>query len=167
MRPVSVTTRIAAPRERVYPLIADLSARPAFTDHFMRDLRLQRVDPAGVGASVRFKLSAPRAEIWMESVITEAEEPFRVTETGRGGRLDRIPIHTVWELAPGPGESTEVTVTFSIEPVSAADKLKYAIVRAGWYRRAFKRALARLREIAETGAEPERVGVGGQSRLAA
>jgi hypothetical protein len=103
----------------------------------------------------------------MESVISEAEAPFRVVEQGKGGRLDRIPIFTTWELVPAPGASTDVTVTFAIEPVALTDKLRYATVGAAWYRRRFKRALARLREIAETGIEPDRIAVAGQSRLAA
>lgn len=167
MRLVSVTGRISAARETVYPLIADLAVRPAFTDHFMRDMRLQRIASSGVGASVRCRLEAPRASIWMESVISEEEPPFRVVERGKGGRIDRIPIYTTWELVPASGDSTDVTVTFVIEPVALADKVRYATVGAGWYRRRFRRALARLREIAESGAEPERIAVGGQSRLAA
>jgi hypothetical protein len=167
MRLVSVTGRISAARETVYPLIADLAVRPAFTDHFMREMRLQRIDSADIGATVRCRLDAPRATIWMETVITEAEPPFRVVERGKGGRLDRIPIYNSWELVPVSGDSTEVTVTFAIEPVALADRIRYALVGAGWYRRQFKRALGRLREIAETGVEPQRIAVGGQSRIAA
>ena len=42
MGPVSATTAIDAPRERVYALLVDLAFRPAFTDHFIDEFRLER-----------------------------------------------------------------------------------------------------------------------------
>ena len=38
----------------------------------------------------------------METVIVEAARPHRILERGKGGRLDRIPIITGWELVDGP-----------------------------------------------------------------
>ena len=61
MREVSVSTVISAPREEVFDFVADLAARPTFTEHFMEDYRLARVQPVGVGAAARFKLDAPLA----------------------------------------------------------------------------------------------------------
>ena len=49
MREVSVSAIISAPREEVFDFVADLAARPAFTEHFMDDYRLARVQPVGVG----------------------------------------------------------------------------------------------------------------------
>jgi uncharacterized protein YndB with AHSA1/START domain len=166
--PVSAKTTIDVPRERVYELIADLANRPAFTDHFIDELRLQRMASTGVGAALRFRVAERR--FWMESVIAESEPPHRLIERGRGGRLDRIPLATVWELVEGPAPSScEVTVTFVTEPQTLADKLADAAASLRgaerWYRRQWARALARLKDLAESGAEPERVVVAGADRI--
>ena len=39
----------------------------------------------------------------MDTTIVELEEPFRIVERGQGGRANRIPTHTVWELTEGAG----------------------------------------------------------------
>ena len=56
MGPVSAEITIDAPRERVFEVLADLSNRPAFCDHFQHSFRLQRIDPVGIGAAARFEL---------------------------------------------------------------------------------------------------------------
>ena len=65
MRPVSATVSIDAPRERVFDFLCDLSARPAFCDHFLVDYRLERLDPVGVGAAARFRLR--HSGEWMDT----------------------------------------------------------------------------------------------------
>ena len=149
-------------------MLSDLSNRGAFTDHFIDELRLQRIDPVGVGAALRFRV-ADRG-FWMETVIAESEPPFRLVERGRGGRLDRIPVSTIWELVEGPGSSgCEVTVTFVTEPHTGGDRVLDSMrnLRGAerWYRRQWRRALSRLKELAESGAEPERVVVAGADRI--
>jgi uncharacterized protein YndB with AHSA1/START domain len=156
------------PREQVFELLNDLAIRRSFTDHFIDELRLQRIDPVGVGAALRFRV-ADRG-FWMETVIAESEPPHRLTERGRGGRLDRIPASTVWELVEGPAPSScEVTVTFVTEPQSVTDKaLDSAANLRGverWYRRQWRRALDRLKELAESGEAPARVVVAGADRI--
>ena len=88
MRPVSATTLIDVPRERVFDLLVDLSMRPAFTDHFMTEYRLQRIEPVGVGAAARFRVR--EATHWMDTVIEVAERPHLIRERGRGGRSNRV-----------------------------------------------------------------------------
>ena len=61
MGPISLTTTIDAPRERVFDLIVDLARRPAWTDHFLSDYRLERIPPVGEGAAARFRIDAPVA----------------------------------------------------------------------------------------------------------
>src|SRR5918994_1188556 len=123
MRPVSATIAIDAPREQVCELLTDLSARPAFCDHFIDEYRLQRVDPVGVGAAARFRLR--ESGEWLETGIEEVEVPHLVREHGRGARFDRVPLFTVWELTPGAAPSScEVTVTFWTEPTHPVDRAK-------------------------------------------
>ncbi len=168
MGPVSAKTTIDVPREQVYELLIDLANRRSFTDHFIDELRLQRIDPVGVGAAMRFRV-ADRG-FWMESVIAESAPPYRLTERGRGGRLDRVPVSTIWELVEGPAPSScEVTVTFVTQPKNIADRAldSAANLRGAerWYRRQWRRALARLKGLAESGEEPARLVVAGADRI--
>lgn len=166
MRPVSASTTIDAPRERVFDLLCDLGCRPAFTDHFFTDLRLGRVDPVGVGASARFRIGD--SNVWLDTVIEQVERPHLLRESGHGGRLNRVPVFTVWELAEGPAPGgCEVTVTFWAEPTKLIDRLHKPFRSTRVYRRGFKRALERLRELAESEAPVPRVTVAGRDRVPA
>lgn len=164
MRPVSATTTIDAPREVVHGLLLDLSARPAFTDHFLDEFRLLRMEPVGVGAGARFRVGGTQG--WMDSVISESDAPHIVREAGHGGRLNQVPTHTVWELAdaPGPG-GCEVSVTFWTEPGTRMQRMRERglerKMRAGW-----RRAMPRLKDAVEDDGEIDRVHVGGTSALA-
>jgi hypothetical protein len=163
MRPVSATTAIDAPRERVYELLCDLAVRPAFCDHFVDEYRLQRVDSVGLGASARFRL---RRRGWMDTEIEEVARPHLIRERGRGGRFNRIPAFTVWELAAGswPG-GCEVTVTFWTEPTNPFDRVKELRGAARRFRRDWGRALARLKDLAESERAVERVAIAGADRI--
>jgi hypothetical protein len=165
MDPVSATISIDAPRDRVFSLICDLSLRPAYTDHFQRDYRLERLDPVGVGASARFRLSrSPWSS--MDTAIVETEPPHLIREQGSGGRSNRIAVFTVWELAEGPGpDGCEVTVTFWSEPKALFDKLREPFPGPRRLRRDWTKALRRLRDVAESGRSAEPVGVAGGERL--
>jgi len=165
MGPLSAEITIDASRERVFAILADLSSRPAFCDHFQHSFRLQRIDPAGIGAAARFHVEAPFFHFWMETVITEIEAPHLIVETGKGGRIDRMPVGTAWELTAAGGGMTEVRVSFWTDPDQHLDKLKDVLMPAGWHRRQWRRALSRLRDLAEGGEPIERLHVAGASRL--
>jgi uncharacterized protein YndB with AHSA1/START domain len=168
MGPISLTTTIDAPRERVFDLIVDLARRLAWTDHFLSDYRLERISAAGQGAAARFRIDAPGGITYMETVISDAERPHRIVESGRGGRLDRIPCRALWELSESPGGGTTVVFTFRTEPAAIVDRLR-ELGRGGWWRRRWRRALVRLRELIESGAEgaARREQVAGADRVAA
>ena len=167
MRPVSAKVTIDAPRERVFDLLSDLSLRPAFTDHFLGEFRLERLDPVGPGASARFRLGDSGA--WLDTVIdAESERPHLIREHGQGGPSNRVPSFTVWELAQGPGrQDSEVSVTFWTEPQSIADKARELIGGSRHLRRNWRRALTRLRDLAEGGVPADRVQIAGTDRLPA
>jgi uncharacterized protein YndB with AHSA1/START domain len=165
LRPITATELIDVPRERVFDLLVDLSLRPAFTDHLIGDYRLERLEPVGVGAAARFRLR-PGSE-WMNTVIEAAERPHLIREHGRGGRSNRVGVFTVWELAEGASPQTcEATVTFWTEPANLSDRLRELGSSRG-LRRGWKRALRRLRAIAEDGSAVDRVTVAGGDRLPA
>ena len=161
MGPISAETMIDAPRDLVWELIADLARRPAYCDHFQHEFRLERLESRGVGASARFRVEAPRMKFWMETVVEEIDELHRIFERGRGGRLDRVPIFTVWELTEGAGRTTEARVTFWTEPDSPPDKIKEHLSSRHWMRRQWARALERLKELAETGVTVEPLTIAG------
>ncbi len=162
MGPLSHTISIDAPREQVFDFICDLGTREAWTDHFASDYRLERIDASGRGAAARFRVDAPAGVRYMETVIAEADRPFRVVEHGRGGRLDHIPIRIVWELEEGP--ITTVTLTFWTSPPSAIDRVR-EIGRSGWWKRRWGKALRRMQQLIESGAGAQRTEVAGGDRL--
>ena len=163
MGPISVTTPIDAPREHVYEFLCDLANRPAFTDHFASEFRLQRLESYGAGAAARFRITKPG--LWMETVIEEVSPPHRILERGRGGRLDRIPINTGWELIEPGSHGCEVTVTFHTEPSHPLDRLRERLGAEWFYRRRWSIALARLKELMESGRPVAPVVVAGGARL--
>jgi uncharacterized protein YndB with AHSA1/START domain len=162
--PVSASRSIDAPRDRVFDLLGDLANRPAFTDHFMSDFRLERLESRGVGASARFRLDSG---MWVETVITEIARPHRILERGKGGRWDRIPIWTAWELVEGAAaDRTELTLTFWTEPSHPLDRLRERLGAGRRYRRWWNAALRRLADLVEESRAVERVAVAGADRVA-
>jgi uncharacterized protein YndB with AHSA1/START domain len=153
MREVSVSAVISAPREEVFDIVADLAARPAFTEHFMDDYRLARVQPVGVGAAARFKLDAPLANEWAELTITKADRPRQIIEEIRYGRRGRNRSVAVYDFSRESANVTRVELTTFSEPATLVDRFK-EIGAAGWIRRKTGKALDRLRMIFE---EPDRV----------
>jgi uncharacterized protein YndB with AHSA1/START domain len=168
MGPVSAEIEIDVPRERVFELIADLSARPSFTDHFLSNFHLTRIDPTGVGAGARFRVEAPLRKVWMDTTITELEPPHKIVERGLGGRTNRIQTRTVWELTEGPGSLTTVRVAHWTEPRNPVDRgLEVLSAGSFWQERGWREALRRLRDQLESDAPAaERVGVAGGNRHA-
>jgi uncharacterized protein YndB with AHSA1/START domain len=148
VREVTVSTVISAPREQVFDFVSDLAGRPAYTDHFMHDYRLARVNPVGLGAAARFRLHAPLGKQYAELEIKEADRPRRIVEEVRWGRRGRNRSVAVYEFTPESGGSTRVELTTYSEPATLVDRFR-EIGAAGWVRRQTKKALERLRMIFE------------------
>jgi predicted deacetylase len=98
----------------------------------------------------------------METVIAETDRPYRIVEHARGGRLDGVSMRLVWELEAGP--TTTVTLTFWTSPPSLVGRIR-EFGRERWWRRRWARALARMREVIESGADVPRVQVAGTDRV--
>lgn len=162
MGPVSAEIEIDVSRPRVFAAIADLSLRPAFTDHFLSDFHLTRIEPTGLGAGARFRFDVRPRRIWMDTTIAELAEPHRVLEHGRGGRGNRIPSTTLWELTEGPGSLTRVRVSYWTEPNPVDRGLELLSAASVPYERRWREALRRLRDLLESGdLESHRLGVAG------
>ena len=162
MGPISFSTTIDAPRERVFEFLCDLAARPSWTDHFAKDYRIERIPATGVGAAARFRVNGPAGVKYMETVIAEAEPQHRIVEHARGGRLDRIAMRIVWEIREGP--TTELTLTFWTVPGTMIDRIR-EVGRSRWWRRRWSKALRRLGSVIESGEEVPRVEAAGGDRL--
>jgi uncharacterized protein YndB with AHSA1/START domain len=163
MGPFGAEIEIDAPRERVFATIADLARRPSFTDHFLSGFHLTRIESSGIGAGARFRVASPLRSVWMDTAIDELEPPHRIVERGRGGRANRIPATTVWELTEGSGSLTRVRVSHWTEPANPLDRaLEVAAGNSISAQRGWREALRRLRDQLESGeAGPAPVAVAG------
>jgi uncharacterized protein YndB with AHSA1/START domain len=168
MGPIRAEIEIDAPRQQIFELIGDLSLRPSFTDHFLSDFHLTRIDSRGIGAGARFRVQAPLRKVWQDTTIVEQEENTRIVERGAGGRTNRIPTHTVWELSGGTGDLVAVSVAHWTEPSNPLDKgLESLSGGSFWQERGWREALRRLREAIENDAPAaERIAVAGGNRYA-
>ena len=157
MGPVSAEIEIDVPRVRAYEAIGDLARRPSFTDHFLADFHLTRIESRGIGAGARFRAEQPLRSVWMDTAIAELEAPYRIVERGRGGRGNRIPTTTVWELLEGSGSLIMVRVSHWTEPANPVDRALEAISGASfWQQRGWSEALRRLRDQLEADASAPR-----------
>lgn len=150
MGPVSAEIGIDVPRQRAFEEIADLALRPSFTDHFLTDFHLTRIESRGVGAGARFRFAVRPRRVWMDTAIAELDQPHRIIEHGRGGRGNRIPSTTLWELTEGPGSLTTVRVSYWTEPGALDRGLELLSAASIPYTRHWREALRRLRERLES-----------------
>ena len=102
MDPVTVSIIVSAPREQVFDYLQDIANHPEFTDHYLVDWHLTRIDSVGLGAGARFRVKAPGNRFsWGDVTFVEVERPHRIVEVGRTGKNNRIRTLGVYELAPG------------------------------------------------------------------
>ena len=144
MRPVEVSTTVDTPRELVFDHLCDIANHAAFSDHYLEDFRLQRIDSRGVGASACFRMAFPLGGLWGDCAIAEVERPFLIRMEGRMGRVGRIRTEAVYRLTPAGHGMTSVEYEFRAVSASAADRLKEALGLRAWLRRQSARALRRL-----------------------
>jgi hypothetical protein len=167
MGPLHAEIEIDVPRDRLFLALADLAARPSFTDHFLSDFHLTRLESTGVGAGARFRVQAPLRKVWMDTAIVALEEPFRIVEEGAGGRGNRIRTHTVWEITGGAGSLSALRVAHWTEPGRVDRALELLSAASFWQQRSWREALRRLRDILESDSPvPERVAIAGGNRYA-
>jgi uncharacterized protein YndB with AHSA1/START domain len=146
MRPFTVGITIDAPRERVFDYLADIANHAEFSDHYLKDFRLERLDSRGVGAAAAFRISFG-SSLWGEMVITELEPPYRIVLEGQTGRLGRVKTRAVYTLT-GRG-MTEVEYELSSTPATKVDQLRDALGGRAWLKLQSRRALRRLARALE------------------
>jgi uncharacterized protein YndB with AHSA1/START domain len=150
---VTVSTVVSAPREVVFDYLQDIANHAEFTDHFLVDWHLTRMDPVGRGAGARFRVTAPGNRFsWGDVTFAEVERPHRIVEVGRTGKNNRIRTVGVYELDPVAGGATKVAFTLQTAPATLSDRIMEGLGGRGWLRRKNRKALHRLRAIMEEGA---------------
>jgi uncharacterized protein YndB with AHSA1/START domain len=154
MRPVTLRCTIDAPRERVFDYLLDLANFPEFTDHFLAEFRLERMDSKGVGAAARFRVRS-HPPVWAEAVIVQADPPHRIVLEGRQGRLARVPTRTEFRLTGTDHGMTRLELSFSSDPAAPGDRLREALGARPWLRRQWRKALGRLKQVLEEGEPSE------------
>jgi uncharacterized protein YndB with AHSA1/START domain len=152
--PVTVSTTISAPRERVFDYLQDIANHSEFTDHFIVDWHLTRIDSVGRGAGARFRVKAPGNRFsWGDATFIEVERPHRIVEAGRAGKNNRIRTLGTYDLATAASGTTRVRFTLETLPATLSDRLMESFGARGWLKRKNARALRRLRAIIERGEE--------------
>jgi uncharacterized protein YndB with AHSA1/START domain len=151
MRPLEVSCVIDAPRERVFDYLSDIANHAEFTDHFVKDFRLERLESRGVGAAARFRILLGLGSIWCEAVLTELERPYSIVAEGRAGRLGRVEVRTEYKLTPHDRGMTRVTLRFSLVPATVGDRLREALGTRTWLGWQYRRAMRRLQFMLEQG----------------
>ncbi len=142
---------VGAPRERVFDYLRDIANHPEFTDHYLVDWHLTRIDSVGLGAGARFRVKAPGNRFsWGDVTFIEVDAPHRIVEAGRTGKNNRIRTLGVYELAPGASGTTRVRFTLETEPVTLSDRLLEGLGARAWLKRKNNRAMHRLRSIIES-----------------
>jgi uncharacterized protein YndB with AHSA1/START domain len=154
--PVTASINIGRPREEVFDYLADVANHPEFSDHFMKDFRLLRVDSYGRGAGARFCHHRRFRPIYEDFTFAEVERPHRIVAFGRGGKFNRIKTTTIWTLDE-TGGGTRVEVLSESEPPLPTDKLMETVTGyRGATKRNLRKALSRLQSILEGDEDSER-----------
>jgi uncharacterized protein YndB with AHSA1/START domain len=150
MDPVTAHVVIDRPREEVFDYLADIANHPEFSDHYLKEWRLTRVDSVGRGAGARFKIDAPIDRYaWGDMTFIDVQRPHKIVAAGREGKFNRKKTWTTWTLSP-EGAGTRVEVSTESEPALATDKFIEAVTRRrGWMKRRLRKALNRMQSILE------------------
>ena len=151
MRPVAVSRVVDAPRERVFEYLSNVANHAEFSDHYLSDFRLERLDPAGLGAAASWSMDFPLGRVRGDATITELDPPHRIVLEGRGGRIGRIPTRAEYRLIPVDHGMTRIEYEFESRPANPVDRMKESLGMRGWLKRRARRALGRMARVLEDG----------------
>jgi uncharacterized protein YndB with AHSA1/START domain len=149
--PVHVSVAIDRPREEVFAYLADIANHSEFTDHYLTDWHLTRLDSFGRGAGARFRVGVRWQRFdWGDMTLVDLEPPYRIVALGRYGKFNRIKTTTIWTLDEGRGGGTSLECMFETEPALPTDRIVEALTgQRGWFKRKLGKAMRRLQAILE------------------
>ena len=149
MDPVTAHVLIDRPREQVFDYLADIANHPEFSDHYLTEWRLTRINSVGRGAGARFKMDTRDRFAYGDMTFIEVERPYKIVAAGRSGKFNRNKTWTTWTLSPS-GSATRVEVSTESVPALPTDKFIEAVTRRrGWTKRGLGKALRRMQSILE------------------
>lgn len=147
MEPVTASVRIKRPRAAVRELVADLSRRPEYLDHFLVDWAITSETPSGVGATARSLAKGGGADATLEIAITELT-PERVVERVHSGRRMRRLWRLVYAFEEVSADVTQLAFTLELLECSTVDRATWALTRSHLERQ-YARAMLRLKAMLE------------------
>jgi polyketide cyclase/dehydrase/lipid transport protein len=140
MKPVTVSTTVAKPRDEVFEFLDVLANHAGFLDHFLVEWKLS--GPArGVGAMARARQNAPGSQDWMEFEVLEAGPERIVEEAVSAGGKRRT--RGTYELRDAPGGGTEISFELAWLKVPRSERIAPFLARA-FVRRVNSKAMRRL-----------------------
>jgi uncharacterized protein YndB with AHSA1/START domain len=149
--PVHVSVTIDRPREEVFAYLADIANHSEFSDHYLSDWHLLRIDSVGPGAGARFRVGVPFQRFdWGDMTLVDVEPPRRIVALGRYGKFNRIKTTAIWTLDAAPGGGTDVDYMFESEPALPTDRIVESLSgQRRWFKRKLRKAMRRLQGILE------------------
>jgi uncharacterized protein YndB with AHSA1/START domain len=149
--PVHATITIDRPREEVFAYLADIANHSEFSDHYLTNWHLTRIDSVGRGAGARFRVGVPLQRFdWGDMTLVAVESPHRIVAVGRYGKFNRIKTTAIWTLDVSAGGGTEVDYMIESEPPLPTDKIVETLSgQRGWFKRKVRKSLRRLQAILE------------------
>lgn len=151
MRPFTVRHTVDVPRERVFDYLIDVANYVQFSDHYLGDLRLERQDSRGMGASFSFRLKYAFGRQWGDLALVETEPPHLIVARGRFGRIGRVPIEARYTLTTAGQGMTRIEYRFESSPSRPIDRIREAFGMRIWMKFQARRALHRLAGVIEQG----------------
>ena len=121
--PSTLHITIDRPREEVFDYLADIANHPEFTDHYLKEWRLTRIESSGRGAGARFRADAPlqpllvgRPELHRGRARRTGSSPSAAAASSTASSSSRAGRST-----PAPGGGTRIEFVAETEP-RAADR---------------------------------------------
>lgn len=141
MKPVTVSTVVAKPRDEVYEFLDVLANHEGFLDHWLIEWKFSGPS-RGVGAKARAKANTVGSQDWTDFEVVEAEAPVRIVEEGDGNGGKRRTRGT-YRLEELPDSGTRISFELEWLQASKAERLIPPMSRA-FVRRVNSKAMRRL-----------------------
>jgi hypothetical protein len=154
MQPATASVQIRRPRAAVQALLADVSRRAEFLDHFLADWTPIPEDARGAGAGVRLRATGGGRHDALEMVMTEIA-PERIVEEARGGPGGRRRWRMAYELTELSGSATQVEFTIELIAGSLLDRASWPLMRTHLQRQ-YGQGMLRLKGLLEGEPGPRR-----------
>jgi uncharacterized protein YndB with AHSA1/START domain len=148
VKPVTVSTTVATPRQEVFEFLDVAANHEGFMDHLFADWSFS--GPArGVGSKTKVRVSAPGSNEWMEIEVIEAEAPARIVEEGvsANGKRRTRGTYRLEELADG---GTRISFELAWLQVPRSERILPPLMRA-FVRRSNGKGIRRLAKQLDRG----------------